>query len=103
MKRLALIALLAISSGCVPAGPYGYVEGETWSGMSVPHTPKYGGAVHKNMTRDEVLAAFGRAESINRSVGSYGVHEQWVYYGGTYIYFENGRVTSWQSSGRGKY
>lgn len=42
---------------------------------------------------------FGR---INKSVGSWGVHEQWVYkqvigqYSATYVYFENGKISSWQ-------
>lgn len=34
-------------------------------------------------------------QRINRSVGSYGVHEQWVY-GDMYLYFEDGILTSWQ-------
>ena len=47
--------------------------------------------------------------NINRSVGSYGVHEQWVYREGAfrspkystydiYLYFENGVLTSFQTS-----
>ena len=38
---------------------------------------------------------------INTSVGSWGKHEQWVLnpfsiYSQTYLYFENGKLTSWQ-------
>jgi hypothetical protein len=38
------------------------------------------------------------AESVNTSIGRYGKHEQWVYGGGQYLYFENGVVTSIQPS-----
>ncbi len=44
-------------------------------------------------------ASWGRPSDINRSVGSWGVHEQWVYraliapYSTRYIYFENGILT----------
>lgn len=66
------------------------------------------------MNQNQVAASRGRPYKINRSTGSYGIHEQWVMvttYGGitrtsgldkkaltyAYIYFENGKVTSWQS------
>jgi hypothetical protein len=59
------------------------------------------------MTGDMVKASWGDPYDINRSVGSWGVHEQWVYgdtwwFGSTlidsrrYLYFENGILTSWQ-------
>ena len=41
------------------------------------------------------LESWGQPDDINRSVGSWGVHEQWVY-GDEYLYFENGKLTSWQ-------
>lgn len=49
------------------------------------------------MTREQVLLCWGSAE-VNRSVGSWGVHEQWVYSAiyGPYLYFENGILTSFQ-------
>lgn len=47
------------------------------------------------MTPCMAVAAWGRPEDINSSVGSYGRHEQWVY-NGTYLYFENDTLTSWQ-------
>jgi hypothetical protein len=40
---------------------------------------------------------WGAPESINRTGGSWGVHEQWVYGGRSYLYFENGKLTSWQN------
>lgn len=47
------------------------------------------------MTPCMALASWGIAERVNRSVGSYGTHEQWVYHD-NYLYFENGILTSWQ-------
>lgn len=48
------------------------------------------------MSADDVKTSWGDPKNINRSVGSWGVHEQWVY-SGTYVYFENGKLTSWQN------
>lgn len=53
------------------------------------------------MTQQDVLRYLGRPDHVNRSTGSWGVHEQWVYNGGrhlgdeVYLYFENGVLTSW--------
>lgn len=48
-------------------------------------------------TKCQLYAGLGRPDGINRSVGPWGVHEQYVYHGkGVYIYFQNGRVTSFQ-------
>ena len=55
------------------------------------------------MTGIEVVKTWGRPNDINRSVGSWGVHSQWVYTGcydwedSVYLYFENGTLTSWQN------
>jgi hypothetical protein len=54
------------------------------------------------MTTELARASWGQPTDINRSVGSWGVHEQWVYRpalssgSSTYLYFENGILTSWQ-------
>jgi DNA-directed RNA polymerase subunit RPC12/RpoP len=53
------------------------------------------GQVQIGMTPEQARAAWGAPEDINRSVGSWGVHEQWVY-GNTYLYFQNGKLTSFQ-------
>lgn len=45
---------------------------------------------------DAVDSSWGKPRKINRSIGSYGTHEQWVYDGG-YLYFENGVLTSIQN------
>ncbi|MEM7167648.1 MAG: hypothetical protein AAF581_19500 [Planctomycetota bacterium] len=56
------------------------------------------GRVRLGMIADEVRASVGKPNRINRSVGSWGVHEQWVYDGGN-IYLENGVVASFQDRG----
>ncbi|MBE3109693.1 MAG: hypothetical protein IMZ46_04120 [Acidobacteria bacterium] len=56
------------------------------------------------MTEQEVVAAIGRPDDINRSTYSFGTTAQFCYdsYGDfarakySYVYFENGRVTGWQ-------
>lgn len=50
------------------------------------------------MTKDQAISQFGYPNDINRSVGSWGIHEQWVYGINFYLYFENGILTSWQKS-----
>lgn len=50
------------------------------------------------MSKDDVIASsWGRPESINKSIYSFGVHEQWVYGGRNYLYFEDGRLASIQT------
>lgn len=50
------------------------------------------------MSVQQVLLAWGKPESINKTVGSYGVQEQWVYGHGKYVYIENNKLTSFQFS-----
>jgi hypothetical protein len=65
---------------------------------------KYGGSIGEKiikgeiwlgMTNEMVQDSWGKPRSVNRSVGSWGIHEQWVY-GNSYIYIRNGTLTSWQ-------
>jgi len=49
-----------------------------------------------SMTTEQVRVTKGNPVDINRSVGSWGIHEQWVY-NNQYFYFENGILTSWQN------
>ena len=59
------------------------------------------------MMDNEVIKSIGRPNRINRSVGKWGTHEQWVYSDrfnkkgqplkDKYLYFENGILTSWQN------
>jgi hypothetical protein len=55
--------------------------------------------VKRGMTAKQVVeqTSWGKPESINRSTGSWGVHEQWVYGGRNYLYFENGKLASIQN------
>lgn len=47
------------------------------------------------MSKDDVLASsWGRPNSINRTTGTWGVHEQWCYGGHNYLFFENGVLTT---------
>jgi hypothetical protein len=41
--------------------------------------------------------SWGEPDSMNRTVGPWGVHEQWVYGVGQYLYFQNGKLTSYQN------
>jgi hypothetical protein len=41
--------------------------------------------------------SWGKPNHINRTTTAHGVHEQWVYGGGNYLYFENGRLTAIQN------
>jgi hypothetical protein len=57
------------------------------------------GKVTLRMTKDQILRLCGSPDDVNRSVGEWGVHEQWIYtmsYSSIYLYFENGVLTSWQ-------
>jgi hypothetical protein len=51
--------------------------------------------IQLGMTKEMVDDSWGKPKDINRTVGSWGVYEQWVY-SNTYLYFENGKLTSWQ-------
>lgn len=62
---------------------------------------KYLDPIKIGMTDKEVLKLTGRPLNINRSVGSWGVREQWVIemppsFKKLYLYFKNGILTSWQ-------
>ena len=58
---------------------------------------------YTGMKKEDTRASWGHPHTINRSVGQYGIHEQWVYCkygdcisGATYVYFDDGILTSWQ-------
>jgi len=55
------------------------------------------GRIWLGMTDAMAKDSWGQPNENNRTVGSWGVHEQWVYSRkNTYLYFENGILTSWQ-------
>lgn len=51
--------------------------------------------VVRGMSKEACLLSWGKPNDVNKTTGSYGVHEQWVYYG-NYLYFENGKLTTIQ-------
>lgn len=63
---------------------YGNANGN----LIIQHKVKIG------FTKKMCEEAWGKPESINETVGSWGTHEQWVYDLGCYLYFENGILTA---------
>jgi hypothetical protein len=47
------------------------------------------------MSEEMAVVSLGYPDKKNRSVGSWGVHEQWIF-NGLYLYFENGKLNSYQ-------
>lgn len=57
------------------------------------------GKIWRDMSETALRASWGLPSDINKSVGSYGIHKQYVYgsfYDRTYVYVEDGKVTGWQ-------
>lgn len=58
--------------------------------------------IRRGMGQCAMYVSWGKPDRENRSVGSWGVHIQHVYNAGykyipvSYVYTENGKVTSWQ-------
>ena len=48
------------------------------------------------MTKEMAIDSLGEPDDINRTGRAGGVTEQWVYEGSLFLYFENGRLRSWQ-------
>jgi uncharacterized protein YgiM (DUF1202 family) len=55
------------------------------------------GRIHIGMTADEVRAAWGKPENVNKTIYATEIQEQWVY-NYDYVYFRNGLCTSIQTS-----
>lgn len=55
------------------------------------------GKVKVGMTKEMCEYSWGKPEDINKTTGSWGIHEQWVYSGGSYLYFENGILKTIQN------
>lgn len=49
------------------------------------------------MTTDQVLTGIRAPDHVNKTISPLGVHEQWVYEGRAYLYFENGSLVSIQT------
>jgi hypothetical protein len=60
----------------------------------------FNGTIKLGDTKEMVQDVWGKPYDINKSVGSWGVHEQWIYgklSKRTYFYFKNDKLTSWQN------
>lgn len=55
------------------------------------------GKVRRGMSDKECELSWGKPDDINKTIGSYGVHEQWIYGNQSYLYFENGVLTTIQN------
>lgn len=64
---------------------YGSVNGER----------VFAGKIWLGMTKEMAEDSWGKPSDINRTVGSWGVKEQWIY-SDAYLYFDNGILNSWQ-------
>lgn len=49
------------------------------------------------MTKEQVIAGWGRPQSVNKMTTANGTRDQWVYNIKTYVYFENGICTAIQN------
>lgn len=49
------------------------------------------------MSKQQCRLSWGEPKTINKSSGSWGVHEQWVYGSNSYLYFQNGILSSIQN------
>lgn len=54
------------------------------------------GYVRIGWNKEKCIMSWGEPKDINRSIGSWGTHEQWCY-SSSYLYFENGKLTSIQN------
>lgn len=79
-------------------------EKEKWMELEKMYVKKYGqkdyskmkqGYFWIGMNKEMATISLGSPNKINRSVGPWGVHEQWVY-DILNLYFENGKLTSYQ-------
>ena len=68
------------------------------------------GAIRIGMSQEAAIASWGEPDHRSKTVMQYGVHEQWMYttihavyatyttdLPWAYVYFENGKLTSWQT------
>ncbi len=67
--------------GLISEARWGYVDGRT---------------IQIGMSEAALLAAWGPARDVNRTVTADGTHKQHVYSNGYLVYTDNGSVTSWQ-------
>lgn len=54
------------------------------------------GKVKIGWNKELCKEAWGEPREVSKTTTAYGVHEQWVYYGNRYLYFDNGILTTIQ-------
>jgi hypothetical protein len=117
-RKLLLICLTLILSGCVSAEilkrfPDKDLKFNSYSyGINLyrqeivrrhpdwPERTKQAilkGSVLTGMTEEQARASWGETSKVNRTTTQYGVHEQWVYGLSSYLYFDDGILTSIQN------
>lgn len=52
----------------------------------------------QGMSECAMRASMAGHPKINKTVGAYGTHKQYVFDNGVYVYVENGEVTGWQNT-----
>ncbi len=76
-----------------------------WEKIEKKYIQKYGKATYDKlkkgyywigMTEEMATISLGMPNDVNRTVGIWGVHEQWIY-DNVYLYFENGKLSSYQN------
>lgn len=55
------------------------------------------GYVKIGWDKERCIEAWGYPDKINKDTGAWGVHEQWVYRSGSYLYFDNGKLSAIQN------
>jgi hypothetical protein len=74
-----------------------YIESHPGLSESTRNAVKKG-LVQVGLLPEEIEASWGPPSRKNISDGAYGRREQWVYGDSTYVYFDDGKVTSWSIS-----
>jgi len=98
LKMVAIVIALALAlaflfGGLRPSAEELRADHPEWSALHCQRIADR--QIWIGMTDDQARLSVGYPTRVNRSVGAWGVHEQWVY-GYTYLYFEGGILTSWQ-------
>jgi len=76
-----------------------------WKEIEKKYIAKYGAKTYNKlktgnywtgMSKKMTVISLGKPNESNRTIGSWGVHEQWVYDNDLYLYFENGILKAFQ-------
>jgi len=109
MKKILILGLICLFAlNCAVSRRQGFIKANPDVNQRIK-AAILKGDIFIGMTEAQVVASRGSPIKINRTTGTWGVHEQWVMFFDTpnyfdpksftyaYIYFENSRVTSWQN------